>query len=76
MITRYVAHTRIARIEERFEKRHRPGSGTGKDAVVDSVSTGWWIVTMAPEPYAFCAGSSRPDHEVGATIRLAIEVKE
>lgn len=76
MITRYVAHTRIAKIEERFEKRHRPGSGTGKDAVVDSVSTGWWMVTQAPEPYAVKVGASKPDHHVGTAIRLILEIDE
>jgi hypothetical protein len=76
MITRYVAHTKIAKVEERFEKRHRPGSGTGADAVVDSMSTGWWIVTENPEPYAVKVGSSRPNHKIGTAIRLVIEIDE
>jgi hypothetical protein len=72
MIHRYVAATRISAVEERFEKRHV--SGVGPDAVMDEVSTGWWIVTAAPQPYATCVGSVRPPHEVGQEVRMAVEV--
>lgn len=72
VIARYVTKTTIARIEERFERRVL--SGVGKDADVATVSTGWWIVTQSPEPYAFKTGKKRPEHKVGEEIRLIIEV--
>lgn len=75
MLTRYVATTRISRIEERWVKRRREGTtGIGAKADMIDVSTGWWIVTESPEPYAFCAGSERPSHAAGEQIRLIMEV--
>lgn len=73
MMTRYVTRTTISRIEERFEKRVL--SGIGKDADIVQVSTGWWIVTQSPEPYAFKSGIERPEHEVGDETRLIVEIR-
>jgi hypothetical protein len=76
-VHRYVARTHVARVEERFEKRRRPGTtGVGLDADMIDVSTGWWIVTEAPEPYATRVGSERPIHRVGQVVRLALEFDE
>ena len=73
MITRYVTSTRVARIEERFVKVPLSGR-VGQDAQMAEISTGWWLVTESPEPYAICVGPARPPHAVGQPIRLILEI--
>lgn len=76
-VHRYVARTRVARVEERFEKQRRPGAkGVGQDADMIDVSTGWWIVTEAPDPYAVRVGAVKPSHRAGQEVRLALEFDE
>jgi hypothetical protein len=72
---RYIAETKVARVEERFVKQPRPGTqGVGDKADMVDNSIGWWIVTQAPQPYAFCTGTEKPPHEVGDTVKIILEV--
>lgn len=73
-IHRFVASTRVAAVEERFNIRWI--SGIGLDARVQRRSTGWWIITLAPEPSAFCVGDTRPPILPGDTVRLIYEIEE
>lgn len=71
-IHRYIAATQIAKIEQRYRKQYI--SGVGDKAVVEDISTGWWIVTAAPEPYAVCVGDEKPSFEVGQEVKLILEI--
>ena len=69
---RYSVITQIIKIEQRYRKQYV--SGVGPDVVVKDISTGWWIVTAAPEPYAVCVGDEKPEFEVGQEIKLILEI--
>lgn len=71
-IIRYVTETTVARVEERHRKQHV--SGVGDKAVMDDVSDGWWIVTVAPQPYAFRAGDEKPTCQPGDHVTFTMEV--
>ena len=74
-ILRYTAITTIAKVEQRWEKQRRKGTvGVGDKADMVDVSLGWWVVTVAPGPYAFCVGEEKPDIKVGDPARLILEV--
>ena len=71
-VLRYIAATTIAKVEQRYETRHK--RGVGKDAEMEDIPTGWWVVTAAPWPYSFCVGSEKPDLKAGGPARLILEV--
>lgn len=73
-VYRYKARTRIARIEERHATVVK--SGIGKDAITETISTGWWVVTEPPNPIAMQAGPERPKFTVGATVEIVLEITE
>ena len=73
-VLRYIANTTVAKVEERHERRRREGTrGVGDRADMVDHSTGWWVVTAAPWPYAFCVGPEKPKLSVGDPARLILE---
>lgn len=75
MIYRYIALTNISKIEERFCKIRKPDTvDVGEKAEMIDVSTGWWIVTNPPEPYAVCVGNDKPDYKTGISVKLILEI--
>lgn len=60
---------RVKRVEERLRKVHV--SGAGVNAVMDSVSEGWFIVFDSG--MTLNAGTTMPDFSVGDPIRHTIE---
>jgi hypothetical protein len=70
VIKKYIG--KIKKIEERFSTYHIEGSG--KDAVTQQVSTGWWAVLDGPVPVSFRMGDEDPKLEPGSGVEITLKV--
>ena len=68
----YVQETKVKKVEERFKTRCI--SGTGKEAVTDEVSDGWWITFSDSLTALRC--ESKPDCEAGDIAVCTWEFKK